>query len=171
MSGGANFYDYQRAFTGVTGEGAAVIPSSGLKNRENVSIREPEAGTAPRKKGEHSVGDLMRAVNKYAFLVCACGLKMKIPPDFKKEKVDCPRCGRDIEIPTAELAAVMVAADAGAQKPAGGHADPEPQVYSRKGSGWESFHCHCGRLVQISPSLEVPNIRCRDCGSVIEIRD
>jgi len=148
----------------VTGDGAAVIPSSGLKNRENVNIREAEAGTSPRKKGMHDVGDLMRAVNKYAFLVCACGLKIKIPPEFKKEKVDCPRCGRDIEIPMAELAAVMVAS-------AGGHADPEPQVYTRRGSGWESFHCHCGRLVQISPSLEVPNIRCRDCGSVIEIRD
>jgi len=174
MSGGANYYDYQRAFTGVTGEGAAVIPSSGLKNRESVNIREPAAGASKLKKGKHEVGDLLRAVNKYAFLVCACGLKMKIPPEFKKEKVDCPRCGRDIEIPMAELAAVMVAADAAegqrAQGAAGGRAVPEAQVYTRKGAGWESFHCHCGRLVQISPSLEVPNVRCRDCGSVIEIR-
>jgi heat shock protein HtpX len=174
MSGGANYIDYQRAFTGVTGEGAAVIPSSGLKDREKVDIRDASAGEPGRKKNLHEVGDLMRAVNKYAFLVCACGLKIKIPPDFKKEKVDCPRCGRDIEIPTAELAAVLAAADAGAEqrsKGAGARKPaPEKQVYTRKGEGWESFHCNCGRLVQISPSLEVPNVRCKDCGGVIEIR-
>lgn len=174
ISGGANYYDYQRAFTGVTGEGSAIIPSSGLKNRESIAIRNADEGSAPAKKSMHEVGDLVRAVNKYAFLTCACGLKMKVPPEFKKDKVDCPRCGRDIEIPRAELAAIAAAAagteEARKAQGTAGHEAPKPQVFTRKGKGWESFHCQCGRLVQISPSLEVPNIRCKDCGSVIQIR-
>lgn len=170
MSGGANYYDYQRAFTGVTGEGSAVIPSSGLRNRETIAIREPTADEAGKKKSMHEIGDLIRAVNKYAFLVCVCGLKMKIPPDFKRENVDCPRCGRNIEIPIAELAAVTAGA-AAVDKQTPGASGPGPQVYTRKGRGWESFHCNCGRLVQISPSLEVPSVRCRDCGSIIQIRN
>jgi hypothetical protein len=72
------------------------------------------------------------------------------------------------------LAAVLTAADAGAEQKSKGapphKPSPEKQVYNKKGDGWESFHCNCGRLVQISPSLEVPHVRCKDCGSVIEIR-
>jgi len=26
---------------------------------------------------------------------CPCGVKIKIPPDFKKKIVYCPRCGRE----------------------------------------------------------------------------
>jgi heat shock protein HtpX len=36
----------------------------------------------------------MRMVNGFAFLSCACGLKMKIPPNFKGNKVKCPRCAK-----------------------------------------------------------------------------
>ena len=37
---------------------------------------------------------IMMNVNHYAFLACVCGLKMKVPPDFKQKEVKCPRCGK-----------------------------------------------------------------------------
>jgi heat shock protein HtpX len=177
MAGGANFYDYQKAFTAVTGEGAAIIPQSGLRDKEKVAIRAPGADEAPHKRSVHEVGDLMRAVNKYAFLTCACGLKMKVPPDFKEHSLTCPRCGRENEIPLAEMAAIGEAIDsatgdkaaaAGGAKASGTR--PPMQVYNRKGKGWESFRCQCGRVIQISPSLKASSVHCKACGGEIEIR-
>jgi heat shock protein HtpX len=178
MAGGANYYDYQKAFTAVTGEGAALIPQSGLKDKEKVAIRTPGPGDVPHKKGMREVGDLMRAVNKYAFLTCACGLKMKVPPDYKKPALTCPRCGRENEIPLAEMAAIGTAIDSatgGAGSAAAGGSSapttrPPLQVYNRKGKGWESFRCQCGRVIQISPSLQASSVHCKACGGEIEIR-
>jgi len=191
MSGGAGYTDYQEAYFRVKGKGAMIIPGSGLKQGERVEIRKPsvEDKKEPgRKKGMREVGDIMRAVNKYAFLSCACGLKIKVPPDFKKPEIACPRCSRKIEIPIAELAAVAAATEAlspggpvkeatraattAAAAKAAVRAGASPQqVYTRKGKGWESFSCNCGRLIQISPGFQSPNIRCQDCGSIIDIKN
>jgi len=176
MAGGAGYYEYQRAFTGVTGEGAAVIPRSVLKKREKVPVRKASKEKGSRRKTLREVGDIVRAANAYAFLVCACGLRIKVPPDFKRDSVTCPRCGRKNEIPVAELAALGAATaaaatgTAGEGRSAGAEGDGAPQTYTRKGSGWESFRCRCGRLLQISPALEAPSVRCRDCGSEILIQ-
>ncbi len=174
MAGGAGYYDYQRAFTGVTGKGAAILPPSALRGKEKVEIRAPSAEEPPARPVMRETGDLMRAVNNYAFLICPCGLRIKIPPDFKRPEVSCPRCGRENAVPVAGLAAVGALAEAmskgdKARGPEKG-ARPEPQIYNRKGHAWESFRCNCGRLIQISPSLEVPSVRCKGCGSTIEIR-
>jgi heat shock protein HtpX len=177
MMGGAGYTDYQEAYFRVKGKGSVIIPRSGLSEKETVEIRKPSVVSekAPtRKKGIRQVGDLMRALNKYAFLVCACGLKMKIPPDFKKSQIPCPRCGRKLEVPVAELATLAAASQALAT-PAGEvraekTATSSQQVYTRKGQGWESFSCQCGRLVQLSPGFVGPNVRCKDCGRIIEIK-
>ncbi len=172
MAYGASYRDYQRAFAKARGKAQAIIPASGLLQSEPISIRkpsveEPEAEPGA-KKGVRDLGDLLRAVNKYAFLICACGLKIKVPPDFKKPKISCPRCGREHEVPLAELAALTAAAGATTapeevrkkpQVPEG-----EPQVHVRKGSGWESFACSCGRLLQISPAFAGSHMVCGTCG-------
>jgi heat shock protein HtpX len=41
----------------------------------------------------------MRQVNQFIFLTCLCGLKLKIPPNFKSDKVQCPRCKRILDLP------------------------------------------------------------------------
>jgi hypothetical protein len=53
---------------------------------------------ASAKKQMRQVGDIMRRVNGFAFLTCACGLKMKIPPNFKSNKVACPRCKKKQDV-------------------------------------------------------------------------
>ena len=60
------------------------MPASAMRD-EQVEIR--EADTAAKraestKKQLHQIGDIMRQVNSFAFLGCACGLKMKIPPNL-----------------------------------------------------------------------------------------
>jgi heat shock protein HtpX len=34
----------------------------------------------------------MRKVNGFVFLACACGVTLKIPPNYSAATVECPRC-------------------------------------------------------------------------------
>jgi heat shock protein HtpX len=174
----ANYLDYQKAYARVKGEGSALIPQSGLRQTEVIKIRRPAAQEPVPPAGPNGIreaADLMRAVNHYAFLICACGLKIKVPPDLKDPEITCPRCGRKHRVPQAELAAVAAAAGAlSAGKSVGeGVADGaaagmsqrhEQLVYQRKAKGWESFRCACGRVLQISPAFAGSHLTCRNCG-------
>jgi heat shock protein HtpX len=191
MTRGAGLLQYQRAFSKAKGKPTMIIPSSGLKKDKKVEIRDPHPDVVKQKseKAEiRDVMDLMRAVNGFAFLICACGLKIKVPPDFDEPEINCPRCKRENRIPTAqvtdmaEAAAVigaMVGAASGGDRdviPAaeeaegvGAGARSTPLVYRRKSNGWETFNCSCGKLQQLSPAFSAHQLKCRACGRVIKV--
>jgi predicted RNA-binding Zn-ribbon protein involved in translation (DUF1610 family) len=183
MMHGAGYADYQQAYAAAQGRTAPLIPPSALKDKERVAIREPSVKKEERpdkKKDARAIGDLIRATNRYMFLACVCGLKIKVPPDFDKEELTCPRCGRTLEVPLAKVAAVATAlgaADAvkkkqeAQKKPAVAKAaDAGPQAYTRTGTGWETFSCSCGRPIQLSPLFQGTHITCPSCGRQTEIR-
>ncbi len=96
MHHGASYSSYSEAFAGVTGSKKG-IPKSALADKETVEIRGAEQAGAKGKGNKQQVreiSDLMRTVNGFAFLTCACGLKMKVPPNFGHKNVKCPRCGK-----------------------------------------------------------------------------
>jgi heat shock protein HtpX len=175
MAGLADYRAYQRAYAKIRGKPTAVIPPSGIRSGKQLKARdasadlEPEAGP---KTTARDVMDIMRVVNGYAFLVCACGLKMKLPPEIKSPVVNCPKCGRENRVPAAELATVgaMVEAATGMGPAAGAPAAsraasaPERYEYTRKGTGWETFACACGNLLQISPAFRGTLLTCKLCG-------
>jgi len=192
MTRGAGLLQYQRSFSKAKGKPTMIIPSSGLKKDERLEIRDPhpDAVKDKTKKGEvRDLMDLMRAVNGFAFVLCACGLKIKVPPDFDEPKIPCPRCQRENEIPTAEVSDVTEAAavigamvgtlaggggegfpTAAQPTPEGKHgADAPPLEYHRKTDGWETFNCTCGKLVQLSPAFSSHQITCRACRRIIKI--
>lgn len=95
---GANFVDYQNAFNTVKGSKENIIPATILSDLSPVKIR--GAGAVPlvglnKKQTQRDMGDIMMKVNKYSFINCSCGLKIKIPPAFKKHSLYCPRCGKE----------------------------------------------------------------------------
>ena len=97
MSGGANYVDYQNAFNKIKKSNSPIIPSSGLADQTTIGLK--EAAVTPvalglNKQTKRDTGDIMMKVNNYSFINCSCGLKIKIPPDFKKNELFCPRCGR-----------------------------------------------------------------------------
>ena len=101
MSGGASFKDYSNSFTNIT-HTKTVIPPTAL-TKEDVALR--QAGAEAKKKERlekqlHQVGDIMRKVNGFVFLTCLCGLKLKVPPNYKAKQVKCPRCKRKLDLPT-----------------------------------------------------------------------
>ncbi len=92
MSQGASLKDYSDAFVNVT-KSRTVMPASAL-TKEDVVLREASAvaKTEQRDKQLRQVGDIMRKVNGFAFLACACGMTLKIPPNYAGATVECPRC-------------------------------------------------------------------------------
>jgi heat shock protein HtpX len=179
MTRGADLVTYQKAYSKMRGKPMPIIPPSGLRKSKRVDIREATPGDeAPKnnKKTARDVMDLMRAVNEYAFIVCMCGLKMKLPPEMPADStVACPRCGRGNRIPVAEMAPLAAMVGAGvSDRPAAPAAAPAPTrsrvlEYQRKGTGWETFACECGRLMQLSPAFGGRLLRCRDCGRKVKI--
>lgn len=158
---GASFQHYQKAFSDVKKRTVKIIPGSAL-TEEAVPIRAAsvETATMPDKKEEaRNLGDLMMAVNKYVFLTCVCGLKVKVPPDFNKPKIQCPRCNCGIEIPSAK----------DKNEPAG--IDAASHEYIRQGNRWETFTCSCGAPQQISPAFSASHLTCKVCGKAIQIKN
>ncbi len=108
IAGGVNYINYQNAFNKVKGKNSDLIPASALADQSKIEIRNPSEtkGGQSKVKEKRTLGDIMMAVNKYAFLVCACGLKMKVPPDYKQKSITCPRCGRQNEIPVDDISSI-----------------------------------------------------------------
>jgi len=99
MSGGASFKDYSNAYSNIT-HSRTVVPAAAL-TKEDVALR--QAGTEAKKKQRlekqlHQVGDIMRKVNGFVFLTCLCGLKLKVPPNYKAKMVKCPRCKKTLNL-------------------------------------------------------------------------
>jgi len=99
MTHGASFKDYSDSYRTITRHKTIVPPTALAK--EDIPLRSP---TAEAKKEERlekqlrQVGDIMRRVNKFVFLTCLCGLKLKVPPNYKADKVKCPRCKRTLDL-------------------------------------------------------------------------
>ena len=92
MSQGASLKDYSDSFVSVT-KNKTIMPASAL-TKEDIALRQAsaEAKKEQREKQLRKVGDIMRKVNGFVFLACACGVTLKIPPDYNAATVECPRC-------------------------------------------------------------------------------
>lgn len=157
---GAGFAAYEEAYRQVQGTGKQCIGQTTLKDDESIAVREP----TPEPKGKdkaieraRQVGELLDHVLPLVVIPCVCGVRLKLPPDFKRASLKCPRCGRQHPVPKAE------AGSHGAAK------TTEPLRYRRKGTGWESFQCSCGQPVQISPKFSARHIACPKCKQRIEV--
>jgi len=100
MTHGASFKDYSDSFSAIT-KTRTVIPPTAL-TKEDIALREAQAKTKKERRVEtqmRQVGDIMRRVNNFVFLTCLCGLKLKIPPNYKPNKVKCPKCNNVLTVP------------------------------------------------------------------------
>lgn len=94
---GANFLNYQQAFDKVKGKHIDIIPKSALTDSSNISIR--ETGTVPlvgmnKKQIHRDASDIIMKTNEYTFINCDCGVIIKVPPNYRRDIVVCPRCKR-----------------------------------------------------------------------------
>ncbi len=183
MGGRAGYVDYESAFRSVSGSGTRCLGLRALSGEKSMKAR---AASKPQKEQREELiermSEVVNIVDRLAdflLIACACGMKMKLPPEYDKDAVTCPRCGCGHAVPTAEAAKSDEASDDGSPKDADGCANEKtssasgpgdvPFQYRRQGQAWESFRCPCSRTMQVSPSLSARFLKCRSCGQRIEI--
>jgi heat shock protein HtpX len=96
---GVSFKDYSDTYCRITHR-KTIVPATAL-TKEDIALR--QASEEAKKELRHQaqmrqVGDIMRQLNAFVFLTCVCGLKLKIPPNYKSDKVQCPRCKRILDV-------------------------------------------------------------------------
>ncbi len=97
MQQGVNYINYQNAFNTVKGKQLLIIPQSGLTDASKMSLRGSDLSATSvetDKQVKREVGDLMMMLNDFRFINCTCGMKLKVPPDYKSNSVTCPKCSR-----------------------------------------------------------------------------
>jgi heat shock protein HtpX len=95
MTAGASLRDYSEAFKRTTKK-LSVVPAAAV-TKEAIALREAaDRGKRRRiaEKQQRRIADIMRMANGFLFAACSCGLKFKVPPNFKAKQVRCPRCGK-----------------------------------------------------------------------------
>lgn len=171
VAGGVGYLNYQQAFSRMKGSEQQLLPKSALEEENTLKQRTATPDDNANQKSVSStrdINDLIRAVNGFVFLTCTCGLKIKIPPDFAKETVTCPRCNQINTLPVAELPASSATLEGIAPKETQS-ASKQESTYRRQTKGWESFKCSCGRAIQLSPAFAADTVRCSNCGTVTYI--
>lgn len=181
MSSGAGFKDYVKSYWAVTHTRRALIPAADMQLGETVAIREaspPCAGGEGSPGYARKAGDIIRAMNGFVFITCACGMKMKIPPEFTRGEVRCPRCNRPHTVKDSDLQSAGAILAATAAFSQGGMNDPETLARPARLSGqqqetrtpgtWQSFTCNgCGKRVQVSPAFKLSQVQCTRCSHLI----
>ena len=164
---GAGYAQYEAAFADATG--SRLLGQRTLAQSESVDARAPSVEPAQDdlEKAREAV-DILHRIGGLLFLQCACGLKIKVPPGYKGDHVDCPRCARQIPIPVAAAAAVGAAA--GVEAAAGEEAPAEGRAHEYTPGKWQSFRCPCGWTVNLSPSFRGTKVNCPGCGRSIDVR-
>lgn len=162
MAGGAGFADYEASYRKALGKDSSCVGTRTLEEQEKVAIRKPSPKSSKKDDAiarARGVADLLGRFGDFLLLTCACGVRIKIPPDLPRETIPCPRCGKVHTIPRVE--------ESTPTKPDA----PSKMTYRRRGEGWESFKCRCGHPIQLSPSLEAKRINCSKCNTEIELED
>lgn len=179
IAGGASYAAYQAAWRGV--DRSAKIPAS-LTAEAAVPLREAspealqergarEAATAQRERTREA-GDIIRKLNQFIFIPCTCGMRIKLPPDWKDPQARCPRCGTVHPVPVEGLVAAAAVLQQAVPRatPQAGAAELRPQVVDKPRNAWVTVQCRCGRKKTLSPGFNAPVSRCDSCGNEIQVR-
>ncbi len=163
MGGRAGYVDYEAAFRKIQGGTARLIGLRTLTSQKSIPARKPSPPAPPEEAAARArgVGELLGRMANLLPIACPCGVGIKVPPEVQRESVSCPRCGREHPVPRA------VEAVEGPEPPPEERA--RPLSFERKGRGWESFRCACGKVIQLSPLFAAPSCRCPRCRREIEV--
>ncbi|MBI1320684.1 MAG: M48 family metalloprotease [Candidatus Hydrogenedens sp.] len=180
LAGGVSYAKYVEAWQQVD-RGAGVPKSMLAEQAAPIRAADPAAKSAKDvQQRARETGDLLRSVSNFIFIPCVCGMKIKLPPEWKKETATCPRCKRVHTVPVAQLAQAAAAGeilrrqaqpggftkDIDDTKPAAGKT---PALIQKKRGEWMSFKCPCGTTKNLSPTFDAPQTRCASCGRNIAV--
>lgn len=173
MAGGAGYAEYQAAWQAVEGRNSVLIGKRTMAEEVvRVSLREATPAADPKAglvEASREALDVFDRGAGYLLVPCACGVRMKLPPEYTSDMITCARCGRENRVPRSEDGP---ASAQGRRSPAvkAASGSPLPTArYRRRAEGWESFKCGCGQRIQLSPGFSAKWVECGGCGRRIEI--
>ena len=103
MAGGAGYSQYDEAFRKVTGKAVGVVPAGSRQAAEAAPVAAPKApDTRERLERVRHTTDMLWRLNQYAFIACACGTTLKVPPAYLGQEIACPNCGAKHLVQPAE---------------------------------------------------------------------
>ena len=181
MGGPAGYVDYEAALRKIEGRetGLAALTSA-AKSDESIAARAPSSEPDTRQTAverAREVTDLLDHLAVFILVPCICGMRIKLPPDYREDSVLCPRCSRQLDV----SAAVPIPMQ-GSAEPATPGAAAQPSLptasgggsglrYDRTGEGWDAFRCTCGQTIQLGPDFPLDYTVCAKCNSRIELND
>lgn len=172
-NGEVSLANYEKSYEQAHGTTRHVLPKSAM-GLAAAPLRAASDSPAPAAALERKreAGDLVRKLNDFTFLACACGARVKVPAGFGKPSIQCPRCGNALSLggTTAQPLPYAKPRLRNAAPPPLPKADAEPLVYTRKGGGWESIKCPCGAIKNLPPSFTLPETNCARCGRKIVLK-
>jgi heat shock protein HtpX len=94
---GVSYADYDKAYRQVRGKG--IVPAAVVASAGAVGLRGPSIGPAEEEHTEQvartrEVTGVMQKLHNYRFIDCPCGARLKVPPEYHYDSLECPRCGR-----------------------------------------------------------------------------
>ncbi len=102
MQNGVHYLSYQSAFQFIKNSREKILPSGAALDAVPIALKKPPVGWyEPKniKEVNRTTGDLMMTLNNFSFINCNCGVKIKIPPEYKQSEFRCPKCGTKHSIP------------------------------------------------------------------------
>src|SRR5690606_24732748 len=103
MQNGVHYLSYQNAFQYIKNSPEKILPASAALDRMPVAMKKPPLGWYAQineKQSKRTSGDLIMQLNNYSFIDCVCGIKFKIPPEYKHATIKCPKCKTTHSIPS-----------------------------------------------------------------------
>jgi heat shock protein HtpX len=96
MAGGASLVDYDKAYRQSHQSKKGVIPASALVGAPALAVREPQTAEKEPETIERAreTSDVLWKYSDYGVVNCECGAKLRLPPKFRGNSIQCPHCGR-----------------------------------------------------------------------------
>lgn len=98
LAGQSSFRDYDQAFRKVTHRAVGVVPAGALAAipAGAAAVREAIPDSRSHLDRVRQSTDALWRLQNYAFLTCACGTSLKVPPEHQGRPIRCPHCGAEI---------------------------------------------------------------------------
>ena len=102
MQNGVHYLSYQSAYQFIKNSREKILPAGAALDAVPIALKRPPVGwyaATNEKEAKRTSGDLMMQLNNFSFIDCSCGLKIKIPPEYKYSEILCPKCRTKHSIP------------------------------------------------------------------------
>ncbi len=106
MQNGVHYQSYQSAYQFIKNSREKILPATAALDAVPVAMKKPSVGWFTKqdeKKVKRTSGDLIMQLNDFSFINCQCGVKIKIPPEFKYSEIICPKCKTAHLVPTVSI--------------------------------------------------------------------